>query len=319
MGRPANRIRPALLHKRRITMSKGWISLHRQIWDNWVWKDKPFSKGQAWIDLLLMANYEDKKVLIGNQLITVKRGSFVTSVRKLCDRWGWSNTKVRAFLSLLEQDGMLIVKSDAKKTTITIVNYSDYQDSNISKNDAKTTVDFPKIKNRCEKNDAEKTVVSIDITGFGDNGKSKKRRKNDAEATKKHTTNNDNNINNNAYAAANEIDEVINFYTEHFNDHNPSNLSQIESYMDDMQPTLVKKAMEIAIERDKRFFRYVRGILESWLSKGIKTIEEYEREELYKPQRQEENFGGPYVPNAEETRKMLDELLRGMKYENTAP
>ncbi len=300
-------------------MSKGWISLHRQIWDNWVWKDKPFSKGQAWIDLLLMANYEDKKVLIGNQLITVKRGSFVTSVRKLCDRWGWSNTKVRAFLSLLEQDGMLIVKSDAKKTTITIVNYSDYQDLNISKNDTKTTVDFSKIKNRCEKNDTEKTVVSIDTARFDDNSKSKKRRKNDAKTTQKHTTNNDNNINNNAYAAASEIDEAINFYTEHFNDHNPSNLSQIESYMDDMQPTLVKTAMEIAIERDKRFFRYVRGILESWLSKGIKTIEEYEREELYKPQQQEENFGGPYVPNAEETRKMLDELLRGMKYENTAP
>ena len=305
--------------KGREAMAKGWISLHRQIWDNWVWKDKPFSKGQAWIDLLLMANYEDKKVLIGNQLITVKRGSLVTSVRKLCDRWGWSNTKVRAFLSLLEQDGMLIVKSDAKKTTLTIVNYSDYQDLNISKNDAKTTVDFSKIKNRYEKNDAEKTVVSIDITGFGDNGKSKKRRKNDAKTTQKHTTNNDNNINNNAYAAASEIDEAINFYTEHFNDHNPSNLSQIESYMDDMQPALVKKAMEIAIERDKRFFRYVRGILESWLSKGIKTIEEYEREELHKPQQKEENFGGPYVPNAEETRKMLDELLRGMKYENTAP
>ena len=123
-------------------MSKGWISLHRQIWDNWVWEDKPFSKGQAWIDLLLMANYEDKKASIGNELITVKRGSFVTSIRKLCDRWGWSNTKVRSFLSLLEQDGMLIVKSDAKKTTLTIVNYSDYQDLNISKNDAKRQLIF---------------------------------------------------------------------------------------------------------------------------------------------------------------------------------
>ena len=50
---------------------------------------------------------------------------------------------------------MLIVKSDAEKTTLTIVNYSNYQDSNISKNDTKTTVDFSKIKNRCEKNDAD--------------------------------------------------------------------------------------------------------------------------------------------------------------------
>jgi len=298
-------------------MSKGWISLHRQVWDNWVWKDKPFSKGQAWIDLLLMANHEDKKVLIGNQLITVKRGSFVTSIRKLCDRWGWSNTKVRSFLSLLEQDGMLIVKSDAKKTTLTIANYSDYQDSNISKNDAKTTVDFPKIKNRCEKNDAEKTVVNIDTARLEDNSKSKKRRRNDAETTQKHTNNNDNNDNNNA--VANEVDSVISFYINSLSDYNPNNIQAIESYMDDMQPALVKKAIEIAVERNKRFYRYVRGILESWLSKGIKTLEEYEREEISKTQQKEENFGGPYVPNAEETRKMLDELLRGMKYENAAP
>lgn len=298
-------------------MSKGWISLHRQVWDNWVWKDKPFSKGQAWIDLLLMANHEDKKVLIGNQLITVKRGSFVTSIRKLCDRWGWSNTKVRSFLSLLEQDGMLIVKSDAKKTTLTIANYSDYQDSNISKNDAKTTVDFPKIKNRCEKNDAEKTVVNIDTARLEDNSKSKKRRKNDAKTTQKHTNNNDNNDNNNA--VANEVDSVISFYINSLSDYNPNNIQAIESYMDDMQPALVKKAIEIAVERNKRFYRYVRGILESWLSKGIKTLEEYEREEISKTQQKEENFGGPYVPNAEETRKMLDELLRGMKYENAAP
>lgn len=298
-------------------MSKGWISLHRQVWNNWVWEDKPFSKGQAWIDLLLMANHEDKKVLIGNQLITVKRGSFVTSIRKLCDRWGWSNTKVRSFLSLLEQDGMLTVKSDAKKTTLTIANYSDYQDSNISKNDAKTTVDFPKIKNRCEKNDAGKTVVSIDTARLEDNSKSKKRRKNDAKTTQKHTNNNDNNDNNNA--VANEVDSVISFYINSLSDYNPNNIQAIESYMDDMQPALVKKAIEIAVERNKRFYRYVRGILESWLSKGIKTLEEYEREEISKTQQKEENFGGPYVPNAEETRKMLDELLRGMKYESAAP
>ena len=298
-------------------MSKGWISLHRQIWDNWVWEDKPFSKGQAWIDLLLMANYEDKKASIGNELITVKRGSFVTSIRKLCDRWGWSNTKVRSFLSLLEQDGMLIVKSDTKKTTLTIVNYSDYQDLNISKNDAKTTVDFSKIKNKCEKNDAEKTVVSIDTARLEDNGKSKKRRKNDTETTQKHTTNNNNN---NIYnTVANEVDSVISFYINSLSDYNPNNIQAIESYMDDMQPALVKKAIEIAVKRNKRFYKYVKGILENWLSKGIKTLEEYEREEISKTQQKEENFGGPYVPNAEETRKMLDELLRGMKYENAAP
>jgi len=135
---------------------EGWISLHRKIWDNWTWKDKPFSKGQAWIDLILMVNHQDQKVVIGNELILVERGSRITSIRQLCNRWGWSNTKVVAFLKLLEKDGMLHYKSDTKKTVVSIVNYSDYQDTK-----------------------KEKTT--------------EKRQKNDTETTQKHTNNNVNN------------------------------------------------------------------------------------------------------------------------------
>lgn len=120
----------------------GWISLHRRIKDNWVWKDKPFSKGQAWIDILLMVNHDDNKVPLGNDLITVERGSRITSIRQLCDKWGWSNTKVTNFLALLKKDGMIDYKSDTKKTLITVVNYNDYQlDKNKKRheNDTKTT------------------------------------------------------------------------------------------------------------------------------------------------------------------------------------
>jgi len=144
-------------------MSKGWISVHRQIQDHWVWKDKPFSKGQAWLDILMMVNHEDARVLLGNELVEVKRGSRITSIRQLCDRWGWSNTKVKKFLSVLESDNMLVVKSDTKKTTLTIVNYNDYQESKNIKNDTETT---------------------------------EKRHGNDTETSQKHTNNNDNNNNN---------------------------------------------------------------------------------------------------------------------------
>ena len=105
---------------------KGWVAIYRQVQDHWLWKDKPFSKGQAWIDILLLANHDDNKFLLGNELVEVKCGSFITSEIKLTERWGWSKTKVRAFLSLLQNDKMIVKKSDSKKTTITIVNYSDY-------------------------------------------------------------------------------------------------------------------------------------------------------------------------------------------------
>jgi DNA replication protein DnaD len=140
-------------------MSQGWFSIHRQIASHWLWNDKPFSKGQAWIDILLMVNHEDRKVPLGNEIILVKRGSKITSIRKLCDRWGWSNTKVKAFLKLLENDKMLVQKSDTTKTVLTVCNYNDYQD-----------------------NKSEKT--------------SEKRQTNVTKTSEKHTNNNVNNSNN---------------------------------------------------------------------------------------------------------------------------
>ena len=114
---------------------KGWVSIHRSIYDNWIWNDdEEFDKRSAWIDLLLMVNHEDKKVLIDGNLEMVKRGQRITSIRKLCTRWRWSRTKVNNFLKLLEKDNMIQLKIEPhKKTVITIVNYNFYQDDNKSK------------------------------------------------------------------------------------------------------------------------------------------------------------------------------------------
>ena len=86
-----------------------------------------FSKGQAWIDILLMVNHKEQKVLFNNQVITVEEGEKITSIRQLCDRWGWSNTKVNNFLDLLQKEEMITYKSDTKKTVIKVLNYNDYQ------------------------------------------------------------------------------------------------------------------------------------------------------------------------------------------------
>lgn len=106
----------------------GWIKIHRSIIENPLWTDKPFSRGQAWIDILLRANYDDKEIMLGGNIKKVNRGSFITSELKLMDRWGWSKKKVRAFLSLLESENMIERYATQKGTTINVVNYSVYQD-----------------------------------------------------------------------------------------------------------------------------------------------------------------------------------------------
>lgn len=106
----------------------GWIKLYRDIIENPLWSAKPFSKGQAWIDILLRANHSDNQVLVGNNLEKVKRGTFITSELKLMERWGWSKNKVRLFLKYLESENMIEKKSNQKRTAITVVNYRVYQD-----------------------------------------------------------------------------------------------------------------------------------------------------------------------------------------------
>ena len=109
-------------------MQQGWVSIHRSIIENFVWRDKPFNMGAAWIDLIMMANHEEKKMPHDGQLMIVKRGQTFTSVRSLSERWGWSRMKVSRFLVLLEQDEMLILERSKSGTLLTLVNYDNYQD-----------------------------------------------------------------------------------------------------------------------------------------------------------------------------------------------
>lgn len=147
--------------------NNGWISLHRKILEHPFYKEKrKFSKFEAWIDLLLHANHKDNKFILGNELVEVEKGSFITSELKLMERWGWSKTKVRAFLMLLECDSMIVQKKDRKKTTINICNYSVYQGLETEKKpqkDREETVKRPqKDTNNNVNKEINKTIVHQD-------------------------------------------------------------------------------------------------------------------------------------------------------------
>ena len=109
-------------------MAIGYIKLHRNILDNPMWLSEKFTKGQAWVDLLLMANHKDNKVIIDYKTIVVNRGSFITSIHKLADRWGWAVNTVKKYLNFLEGENMIHKVSNNRYTHIDIVNYAKYQD-----------------------------------------------------------------------------------------------------------------------------------------------------------------------------------------------
>lgn len=108
----------------------GWIKIHRKITENWIWSaDKKASFVQAWIDMILMANYKDLEEYDSGKVITIKKGSFHTTEVGLARRWNWSRDKVDTFLDALQEQNMINrIKIRNKGTYITIVNYCDYQD-----------------------------------------------------------------------------------------------------------------------------------------------------------------------------------------------
>lgn len=212
---------------------KGWITLHRKIEENWIWLDKPFSKGQAWIDLILMANHQDKKVLFDSNLIIVRRGSRITSLRYLSEKWGWSTTKVKNFLELLKQDNMIDYKSNTKKTTYTIVNYSDYQD----KENEKSNTEITQKKNRSN-----------------------------TEVTQKKTNNNDNNDNNDKQdIRSTQFDYVINEWNSL-----DKNISKIQNINSGTTRYKLLKARENEYGKDN-IVKAIRNINNSSFLKGYET------------------------------------------------
>ena len=132
----------------------GWIKIHRQIQNCLIWDDKPFNMASAWIDLLLLANHEDKETIFDKKPILVKRGQRITSVRELSARWGWGKDKTLRFLRLLEREKMIVKDSDSRRTLLTIVNYGIYQDcENGNETVIRTLTGQSQATNKNDKND----------------------------------------------------------------------------------------------------------------------------------------------------------------------
>lgn len=104
-----------------------WVKCCRSLAENELWLLEPFTKGQAFWDLVMKANHADGRLICGNEVIEIKRGQYFTSELNLSKRWQWSRNKVRAYLKLLEKLEMATAEGTAKGTLVTIKNYEVYQ------------------------------------------------------------------------------------------------------------------------------------------------------------------------------------------------
>jgi len=145
-------------------MIQGYILLHRKIKDSWIFQRSDYF--HWFIILLLEANFKDKKnYLFNGKLITVKRGSFITSYANLVKLFPNSTIKkVRNFLRTLSETETIKIENLIKGTRITICNYDSYQDMGQPKGNQRATKGQPKGNNRKkEKERKERKYINLPL------------------------------------------------------------------------------------------------------------------------------------------------------------
>jgi len=108
--------------------SQGWISLHRKLLENPVFKN--YKLLQTFLYCLLKATHEDYQLMIGDQVIDLKKGQLATGRNAIAAGTNLSAQNVRTALSNLEKLGILTIKSTTKFSIISISNWDSYQGTN---------------------------------------------------------------------------------------------------------------------------------------------------------------------------------------------
>jgi len=102
----------------------GWIKLWRKIMSHKFYptnENRKFTRYEAWLDMILLANYEGKKWLG----ISVERGQLAFAVPFYVSRWKWSDRAVRRFFGALVLSGEVSKQPQVNTVLITICNYEE--------------------------------------------------------------------------------------------------------------------------------------------------------------------------------------------------
>ena len=106
--------------------NNGWFKMPRTLTECDLWKaDLPFNVRDAYVDLLMMTNYEEHKFFPkhSTDVITIHEGEVATSFTHLAERWHWDRKKVMTYIDRLEKAEMLSRKSYNWGTVLTLAGH----------------------------------------------------------------------------------------------------------------------------------------------------------------------------------------------------
>lgn len=233
---------------------EGWIKLHRKTLDNpIITKDSDYLA--VWIYLLLNTTHKEYDVLFKGKRVTLKRGQLLTGRKSISEKLKIDENKVQRILKSLENENQIEQQKSNKNRLITIVSWDKYQQDEQQLNNKRTTSE--------QQVNTNKNVKNI---------------KNDNNIT---TTVGD--------SCVDGLQQIIDFYNNNIGLITPYGLEILSDYAKEMPTDLIILAMQKAVEADKRTIQYIKGILNNWSKKGIKSVIDAEKEDKQFQSTKQEN------------------------------
>lgn len=147
----------------------GWIKLHRDILDHWIFEDG--KKLKWWVIILLSVNHESKKIPVGNQLLECEPGQSFRSIDTWTGMFKCSKKTTISFFRILEKQEMISCKivgsGNSRKHLLSVTNWNVYQ-SLETELCASTTPEIPSqgnpnvTPNKKDKNDKKERSIEKD-------------------------------------------------------------------------------------------------------------------------------------------------------------
>ena len=128
-------------------MQEGYVKLYRKLTTEAVWSDP--LKLRLWLQCLMKAAFKDKEIMIGNQLIKLQPGQFVTGRESLSKEFNRnlqskdqvSDKTLWRWLKVLETTGLLTINSTNKYSIVTVKNENlDFESGHKLSNESTTPV-----------------------------------------------------------------------------------------------------------------------------------------------------------------------------------
>lgn len=191
-------------------------------------------------------------------------GVFEISKRQMSNEVGYTVETIEKLLDKFENE-LKIIKYDNKTKELIILNWYKYNWTSSIKVKKCIENEMKKIKSKDFLEYLNRVCIPyiypMDTPTEQDGEKEKEKQKEKQEKNK------------------NNIQKIIDFYNNNIGIITPYGLEVFQDYATEMSEDLVILAMKRAIEANKKTINYIKGILNNWSKKGIKTVLEVEEED----------------------------------------